>query len=358
MKHRWGIIGTGEVAYEIAFALRHLPNNDLVAVASRKKENAERFASITGVGQVYDSYQDLISNENVDIVYIAVPNNLHYELNMSCLSSGKHVLCEKPFALNANQAMKVKELANQSGLFCMEAMWTRFIPSVQRLHQIVRSGDLGQIKFVDGSFGHLTTGSSLFSLENGGGVLLDLGVYLISNCVSLFGRPDKVDGMLDLTEGEVDRQATILLTYKNGMIANFNCSFLTNLNNHFSVHGEKGVSKILTPFYRSAFIEMQYSGNDDKDNKPAGGTTRNMYRFPGFLKYLPFCKRVFEKYLLTRNLIIPFKGSAYHYQLLEVNRCLEQKLKESPIMPLDNTIMTLEVMDSIRQKHNYSFPNE
>ena len=191
---RWGILGTGRVAGRFAQALRELDDARLLAAGSRRLATAEAFARHHGVERAYGSYAQLAADPDLDIVYVASPHALHREHSLLCLEAGRAVLCEKPFALNATEAREVIASARSRGLFCMEAMWTRFLPAMRRLTELVDAGAIGELRMVTAQLGFPSEpdpSSRLFDPALGGGALLDLGVYPLALASQLLGRPGR-----------------------------------------------------------------------------------------------------------------------------------------------------------------------
>ncbi|MGB5928395.1 MAG: Gfo/Idh/MocA family oxidoreductase [Cyclobacteriaceae bacterium] len=340
-------MGTGVVAYDVTYAIQSVAGNHPVAVASRTLANARRFAGAFGISSVYDRYDDLIDDPEVDIVYIAVPNVLHADLIRKCAAKGKHVLCEKPMCVSLEEAQELRDLLQRSDIFCMEAMWTRFVPATERLLAIVKAGQLGQPRLVTGSFGHII--HKQYHNQPGEGVLADLGVYLIALCVSLFGKPDRTEGFCHENKDGVDEQASFLLQYDHGLTASFHCSYVATLDNTFSVHGTEGSATLCEPFYRSGFVETQLYPQDRTANDDSGSYRPERNPYKGAFKYLSFLKRVVKNKLINTSKAVPYAGNAYHYQVKEVNRCLARGLTESPLMPPDLTVDIMEVVNTLKE---------
>ena len=228
-KIRWGILGTGKIAVDFGLALQLVKDAELQAIASRNVKKAKQFAKNLGAARYFDNYDDLVADPNIDIVYIATPNALHKEHSLLALNAGKPVLCEKPFALTADEAQTVIDVARSKGLFCMEAMWIRFIPAMQAVKQCVTKGEIGDINLLIADMGYPASASSHRSLFNpqGGGVLLDRGIYLISLAYFLLGKPDGIVSQARLNAQGIDEQISILLNYKSGAQANLAATFKT-----------------------------------------------------------------------------------------------------------------------------------
>ena len=206
---RWGIIGTGNIAKQFARGLRVLPDAELVAVGSRSQASADAFGEEFGVPRRHASYADLAADSDVDAVYVATPHGSHMDNSLLCLEGGKAVLCEKPFAVNAAQAERMVREARSRGLFLMEAMWTRYFPLMDRVRALISEGTLGEVRQVHADFGYRAEVDPdywLFDLHQGGGALLDVGIYPVSLASMLLGAPESVSGPCALGRDRRGRQ--------------------------------------------------------------------------------------------------------------------------------------------------------
>lgn len=194
-KFQWGILGSGLVARKFALGLRTANDARVLLVASRSATKATELAQWLGIPHVSDSYEAAANDTRVDAFYLATPPSTHREIALPCLNAGKPVLVEKPFAQNATQAREIVEAAKAQSVFCMEGMWTRFLPLLRRVKQMVDEGTIGDVRMIAGSFCAAESrhpGNKLFSSASGGGALLDRGVYPISLAFHLLGRPDEI----------------------------------------------------------------------------------------------------------------------------------------------------------------------
>ncbi len=347
---KWGIIGTGAIAYDVAYAIQSIKDNQIIGVSSRKLENANQFANNLNIPNKYDDIQSLIQNPEIDIVYIATPNALHYQNIVACFEKGKHVLCEKPLVLSVDEAKEVSRISKEKGLFLMEAMWTRFIPSIEHMIDLVMKGEIGEIRMIQGSFGAILQKDRCFDKSLGGGAIWDLGVYLVSLTHALLGDPMKIDTNLVKGNGDVDTNASIVLSYSSGAIATLNCSYEAQLENTFVIQGTKGMIKIDSPFYRSSILEISMFGPIEE--KPH--QRKNPYQLFGPLKNAQSLKeRVFHTLgKNSKKMVIPFHGNGYHYQIQEVIKCINNNKIESIKMPMSHSI---SVIDIISQALKQSF---
>jgi predicted dehydrogenase len=324
-KMRWGIIGTGKIAKAFATGLTVLPEAELVAVGSRTAKSANEFADIFGVPHRHASYESLANDPNVDVIYVATPNTLHKENSLLCLQAGKAVLCEKPFTINAAEAEAVIQLARAKELFLMEAMWTRFIPLVGKVRQLLADGVIGDLQMLVADLGFWADFDPLhrvFNPQLGGGALLDLGVYSISLAWMIFGSPSRITSMAELGETGVDEQAAIIMGYDEGQLATLYTSIRTDTPAEAILMGTKGQIRIHPPMFRPTKLTLSLTGQEDS---------------------------VIE---------MPLEGNGYNYQAAEVIRCLQAGKLESNTMPLDETLAIMKAMDQIRDQWGLKYPME
>lgn len=359
---RWGILGTGYAATQFAQGLRALPEAQLLAVGSRQLQTAQTFAHQFKIERSYQGYEQLVADKDIDIVYIATPNILHKDHCLLALEAGKAVLCEKPFTINAQQAREVVDYARQKQVFCMEAMWTRFIPLWQQVRTLIQSGQLGEIKLLLADLSmqlERDPQSRHFNPQVGGGVLLDLGVYLVAIAFDLLGEPLHISSQGVIGSSQVDEQAALIFHYPQGELAVLSSSFVTHTPNEAIISGTQGQIRIHAPLYRP----FQYALTSFAPPTTPKVTTSN----PGWktaLKQNPWVRSAYDIYLAPRlkrtakQFTVPYHGNGYHYQAAEAMHCVTQGLYESPLMPLEETIMILEAMDTIRAQWQFQFPSE
>jgi predicted dehydrogenase len=324
-KIRWGIIGTGWVAKEFATGLTVLPEAELVAVGSRTAESANQFADMFGVPHRHASYEALVNDSEVDVVYVATPHNLHKENSLLGLQAGKAVLCEKPFTINAAEAEAVIQFARGNKLFLMEAMWTRFIPLVVKVRQLLADRVIGDVQMLVADLGmrkDFDPKHRLFALQLGGGALLDLGIYPVSLASMVLGPPSRITSMAQLGETGVDEQAAIILGYDRGRLAILYTSLRIDTPMEAILLGTKGRIRIHSPMYRPTKLALSLLGQED-------------------------------------NIIeMPLEGNGYNYEAAEVMRCLQAGELESDTMPLDETLAIMKTMDQIRAQWGRKYPME
>lgn len=323
---KWGILGTGRIAGKFATDLRFAEGCELVAVGSRTKESADKFAAGFSIKYSHGSYEELVQNTEVDVIYIATPHNLHHENTMLCLNHHKAVLCEKPFAINTRQALEMINLALEKKVFLMEALWTKFHPHFIKTQQLIADGLLGDISSVLINFGFKPVppvNPRLFEPALGGGTMMDIGIYNVFMAMSILGKPDHIDAVMTPSSTGVDEQCAVLFRYNNGAMAQLFSTFTSNLATDADICGSKGRIRLTSKFYEpSATIEL-YEGRD----KPP--------------TIVPVEKE---------------EGSGYQYEARHVNECLRNGLTESPILTFADTILMMETLDKIREIAGVRYP--
>lgn len=361
---RWGILGTGWIAAQFARDLQRVPGAVLAGVASRSVDNAQQFAQAFPGCQAYGSYQDLANVSDIDVVYVATPHVRHYDDCLLALNAGKPVLCEKPFTLNRREAEEIFATAKANNLFCMEAMWMRFIPLMQEVRRLVQQGELGQIRFLTADFGYpvgFSAENRLFNRELGGGTLLDRGCYPLSLAVYLLGQPEQVAGFAHLGVTGVDEQCGLLLKYEDGAIAQLSATVQTYGTNQAIIAGTRGQLTIKAPFYYPERIEVQRFADTTQLAAPLKGGLPTDFkgRLKATLKTHPWYKRLRQYRPQSRQSITQIDGgNGYQYQAAEVGHCVRSGLLESPLMPWADTLQVLEMMDALRQSWQLSYPHD
>jgi predicted dehydrogenase len=353
---RWGILGTGFIAGEFAKSLRAVSQAKLHGISSRNPANAQTFAKIFQVPRVYDSYVELVKDPDIDVVYIATPNQTHKELCILCLEAGKPVLCEKPFTLNAQEAREVIEVARRQRVFCMEAMWMRFMPLIQAVKSMIKEGIIGDVKMLTADFGYpfaYDPNNRFFDPEFGG-ALLDRGVYGISLAYYLLGEPSKITAQAAIAPTGVDEQSAIILNYPQGKLAILSQSLGTYSSNQAVIMGTKGKITIDELFIKPEKISVQYFSQLTQSYPSPLVPLSSKQKLIAALKQNQLIKGL---YLFSTGLlksekvtIKPLTGNGYNYEAIEVINCLNQGQLESQIMPLEETLKIMETMDQIRNQ--------
>ena len=320
----WGILGTGSIARKFVTGLAALPDARPAAVGSRAQKTADEFGREFGIPRRHPSYDALAEDPEVDVIYVATPHSLHRENTLLCLDAGKAVLCEKPFAVNADQADEMAAAARRRGLFLMEAMWTRFLPAMAALRRLLDERAVGEVRMIAADFGFragLDPTGRLFDPALGGGGLLDVGVYPVSLASMVFGGPpSRVAGLADLGRTGVDEQNGMVLGYDGGRLALLCSAIRTRTAHELHVYGTDG--RIRVPDWWHADHLLVHRG---------GGEER---------------------------IDAPIEGNGYHYQAAEVMSCLADGRTESDRMPLDETVGVMRTLDRIREQWGLRYPME
>lgn len=325
---RWGILGAGRIARKFASDLKLVADAELIAIGSRSKESAEDFNKDFPVKYLHSTYEELAQNPDVDVIYIATPHNLHHENTLLCLRNRKAVLCEKPFAMNRQQTLEMIDLAIESKVFLMEALWTKFHPHYIKLHQMIGQGMLGEIKSVLINFGFKPADpipARLFDPALGGGTVMDIGIYNVFMAMSVLGKPDHIDAVMTPSATGVDEQCAILFRYKSGAMAQLFSTFSSNLATEADICGTDSRIRLTSRFYEpSATIEYYRERADSKEVIPV------------------------EKEA----------GFGYQYEARHVNECLKKGLTESPVAPFADTVLLMETLDKIRKIAGIHYPSD
>ena len=352
---RWGIIGTGSIAAKFAKGLSFVPNAQLLGVASRSAANAEAFSQVFQVPRFYSSVEELVCDRDIDVVYIGTPNHTHKDLSVLCLLAGKHVLCEKPFAINAIEAREVIEVARRQQLFCMEAMWMRFMPLIQEVKAKIERDEIGKVKMLSADFGYVvSSNSSIYNtpLEKGGGVLLDRGIYGLSLAYYLLGEPAQITAQANLINNGVDEQSAVLLNYKDGALALLSQSFCTESSNQAIIMGSRGRITIDKLFIMPEKISIaKFDAATDNFPDPLTPPSAKQ-KLIAKVRQNSLIRRSYmslTSLLKSENTKIELlEGNGYNYEAAEVVKCLQAGQLESKVMPLDETLKIIEAMDLIR----------
>ncbi|MBZ0301635.1 MAG: Gfo/Idh/MocA family oxidoreductase [Anaerolineae bacterium] len=324
-KTRWGIIGTGNIARQFARGLAALSEAELVAVGSRSQETADTFGDLFHVPHRHASYEAVAEDSAVDAVYIGTPHSFHRDNSLLCLSHGKAVLTEKPFAINAQQAQEVVDFARAHKIFLMEAMWTRFLPIFVRMRELLAAQTIGEVRMLTADFGfrtHFNPEGRLFNPALGGGALLDVGIYPLSLASMVFGPPERITSMAHRGETGVDENTAIILGYEGGALASLTTAVRTNTPQVATLNGTEGRITVHSRWWIPTRMTVEIYGKE------------------------------------TAEIEMPFVGNGYNYEAAEVGRGLREGLLESDVMPLDETLSIMRTMDTIRAQWGQKYPME
>lgn len=319
-KINWGIIGLGNIAEQFARDLALVPEANLYAVASRSLEKATEFASSFSATKGYGDYESLINDDNVDIIYIATPHDSHASLSILALNNKKHVLCEKPVAINYFEASQMIAASRENNCFFMEAFWTRFNPSFVDVFLKIKAGDLGAIQFINADFGFIMQDPKgrLTDVNLGGGSLLDMGVYPLFLAYMILGKPEKVMASSLFFDTGADKQTSIILQYPNAQ-AVLQSSFVSRTNMQATISGEKGR------------IVMDENWHETQS-------------------YSVFQDEVETKFVL------PTKGKGFTYEIEECHQCITANKIESQVWSHQNSLDLITIADQVRGQAGIVYP--
>jgi predicted dehydrogenase len=316
---RFGIIGTGGIARAFATDLVAVDGARLVAVGSRSQESAARFGDAFDAPHRHATYDALVADDEVDAVYVATPHPLHAENALAAIAHGKHVLVEKPFTMNAAEARRIVDAARKAGVFCLEAMWTRFLPHTVRIRKLLAAGVLGRVTTVvtdHGQFFAPDPAHRLYAPELGGGALLDLGIYPVSWAHMVLGTPTGVTSRIEPAFTGVDGQTSAVLQYSDGVHAVVTTTLWSATPCRAWISGTDGTIDVDPIFYAPTSFTLRRRGAEPERVDPEPG--------------------------------LQGPGKGLRYEAAELVRCVREGLTESPELPLDETVSIMETLDAIR----------
>jgi predicted dehydrogenase len=315
--YNWAILGCGKIARKFSSDLKLLPNARLYAAAARDFQKAQAFAGEMGFEKAYGSYEAMLSDREVDVVYVATPHSHHYEHVLMCLHAGKAVLNEKAFSLTLKEAQTMVETAREKGIFLMEAFWTRFQPSFRKTLEILKSGELGNLKAVRSDFAFNAPKDPekrLYNMELGGGSLLDIGIYPVFAALIALGVPKRIKAMATFADTGIEESIAMVFQYPGGELA----SLYSSLAAYSSVTTEYCCER------GSIFLARRWMAP----------TTVNVWREGNHEESFSF----------------ETQGSGHHYEASHVMECLDAGLTESKLMPLSFSLQLMETLDRIRRE--------
>ena len=266
-KFKWGILGPGKIAGKFAEDLSQVENAVLYAVGSRSQSRAEEFARKFGGVETYGSYEDLVKDDQVDIVYIATPHVFHFENTMLCLMHGKPVLCEKPFAMNLGQVDQMIQMAQEKKVFLMEALWTHFLPHYNFLLDQVHSGKYGEVLELKADFGFaapLEPEKRLYNKDLGGGSLMDIGIYTVFAALTIMGVPEEISARAEFCSTGVDEDCKMELSYKNGRVAKLYSVINKTIPTTAVITLEKAQILVKNRFHEPSSIIIKQEGKEEE----------------------------------------------------------------------------------------------
>ncbi|WP_066225477.1 Gfo/Idh/MocA family protein [Formosa haliotis] len=311
---RWGIIGLGKIANKFAKDLLTIEDAQLQAVASRSLENAKAFGNTYNPLQVYDNYEALAQDPNVDAVYIATPHSFHKAHTLLCLHHGKAVLCEKPFAMNTEEVKEMIIVAKSKNVLLMEALWTYFLPHYRFTLKALKEETYGKLLKVEADFGFtrpFNEASRLFDKKVGGGSLLDIGIYPIFATLSTLGEPDHIEAQCTTFENGADSSCDMVFKYQSGAEAILKSTLLKDTPTTCVFTCEHGTITLNTQFHTPTSITISQQGNSET---------------------------------------IDFTGATigYNFEILHFNQLLREGKTESDVMTYDFSLKLIHILDKVR----------
>lgn len=319
-----GILGAGNIARNMANTLNAMDDAQFYAVGSRSMEKAEKFAKEYGAQKAYGSYEDLVSDAEVELVYVATPHSHHFEHAKLCIEHGKPVLCEKAFMANAKQAKEIFELAKEKNVFITEAIWTRYLPSRKMIDDVIASGEIGEVTFVTANLGYdIKDVERMQNPELAGGSLLDVGIYPLTFISMVLGNEIKeVVSTCTKTATGMDEQNAIILKYDNGVMAMAHSGMLAGTEQYGIVYGTKG--------YLIA---------------------ENLNNVTGIKVYTKERK-------LIRELSVPKQITGFEYQVRASMKAIREGRLECEEIPHEESVIMMELMDRLRADWGIRYPFE
>ena len=320
--YRWGILGAGRIADKFCTALSFVEGSEVYAVASRDIEKAKSYAARYHAAKVYDNYNDLVKDDDVDIIYIATPHAFHYEQTINCLEHKKPVLCEKPVALSYRQAMEMVNAAKENDVFFMEGMWTACMPFIEKIKSLINDDVIGKPQNLSADFGFsapVDLEGRLYKKALGGGSMMDVGIYPLFLATLILGEPSLIKSVSKLSGSGVDEYMNVVLQYGNEASAHLLSSISFNTPIEAVIMGTKGRIEIQQPWFKATDFLVHL--ND--------GT--------------------------VQNFSIPHLSNGFEYEIIEVMRCLDNGLLESSKMPHQLTLSISKIIEDILKQAGVSY---
>jgi predicted dehydrogenase len=322
---RWGILAPGRISGAFAAAIHQAEGAELAAVGSRGLDRARAFAEKYGIFRAHGSYADLAADPEVDAIYIGTPHAFHERDTVLCLCHGKHVLCEKPFAINAAEGRRMVQAARENDRLLMEAMWTRFLPSLEHVQQVISAGLIGEPRTLTADFGiqpEFDPHCRLFDPWLGGGALLDLGVYAVSLSSWLFGNPVDIKGTANLGPTGVDDDSAFVLRHAGGQMTNAFESFRVQTPREAVIQGTEGWIKLHEPWWGTSRLTIKTA-----DGEP-------------------------------ETLEFSLRGGGYTHMAEAFMDLIRTGRRDSDVMPLAESLTIMETMDTLRGQWGQKYPME
>lgn len=313
---KWGILGLGKIAGKFATGLKDVEGAELYAVASRSKSKAETFAKEYNATKLFSSYEAMLKDEALDVVYIATPHVFHHQQTLLCLDHKKAVLCEKPFAINKEQVVEMIAKAKKENVFLMEAMWTQFLPHFEFVLDLIESEKYGKIKNLKADFGFpapVDLDKRLYNKDLGGGSLLDIGIYPIFMAMSALGTPEKIQASAKFSETCIDTECDMVFEYKNGVEAELGSSIIKQTPTAAIIQFEKATITLNTRFHEPTSVTIQ---------TPEGEETKEF----------------------------KVNSNGYNFEAEHVQKMLLEGKTESTEMTFEKSLQLIELLDQVRDQ--------
>ena len=317
----WGVIGTGGIAKAFTADIKQLKNHRVSAVLSRSIHPAESFSSYAPSSNSFDSMDEFLKESKVDAVYVATPNPFHCSQTIDALNAGIPVLCEKPFSMDRKEADLMVKASERNGVALLEGMWTRYLPHISRIRNLISEGTIGDIESVSACHGQnlrKSTTPRLWTKELGGGALLDLGIYVVSFAHMILGKPKNIIASSVFTDQGVDAKTSIIFKYDQGVIATLSCSMYDSQPNRAIISGSKGYIDIEPTFYAPTSFKVC--------------TNNETISYPN-----------------------DYNGHGLREQAQELEKCIKNNLTESEKMPHAESVSVMESMDKVRSLVGLTF---
>jgi len=322
-KIKWGIISTGWIAEKFATALKVVENSELYAVGSRNVETANIFAAKHNIPKAYGSYEELVSDPDVDVVYIGTPHNLHLPNTLLAFEHNKHVLCEKPLGVNLKEVNIMINIAKEKKLFFMEALWSRFLPNIIKTKELVDSGEIGEIKLMTVFFAMKSENGPEhrhYNIDLCGGTILDTGIYNIFLSLLMLGKPKSISAIAGLSEQGGDNSCSYTFKYDNDLLSIMFSSFLANPPITAEIHGTKGKIFLNHLWFQPGNVKVTYNNGEEK-----------IHEFKAL-------------------------SNGYEYEAIETVNCIHNGKTQSELWSWNDSIELISVMDEIRNKCGIVYP--
>ncbi|MGB3468527.1 MAG: Gfo/Idh/MocA family oxidoreductase [Cyclobacteriaceae bacterium] len=319
-KFNWGIIAPGKIAKKFAADLQLAESASLYAVSSRSLRNAEIFAESFPLEKCYDSYQKLIADPKVDVVYVAAPHAFHKRITIDCLNAGKSVLCEKPLGLSATEVKEMIDAAKANKVFLMEAIWTAFLPHYQYVKDLIYSEQTGAIHFMKSDFGFKAPFNSenrLFAKKLGGGSLLDIGIYPLFCALDLLGIPETVKASATFAQTGVDTQTHAILGYQDKMVV-ASSSFVDTTPTETWIYCDDTTIRMCGRWHEPTSVEIIANGSVKTES-------------------------------------FQVRGNGYQYEAIEVMNCLRKGNLQSDVLPWQKSLDLAKLIDRVKNDISLSY---